>query len=106
MANFSQTLMFEGLGDFSFTVPNADTYMLNGKIQLPRLSEGAGQSAVVCTLKKNASTIQTGIAGADGFGISVACAAGDTIHVVLASAATADQGTNVIKSTVSISNGL
>lgn len=103
---FGQTLMFEGLGTFTlFTAPFAGLFEVDGKISIPTISSGDGQSSVLATVKKNGSTISNGagVAGAQGFNYQVQLASGDVMSVVLSSAAAADQGLNKIKTTVASS---
>lgn len=107
MANFSNSRSVQGLGTIaSITVPTTDRYTIRGKIALPTLSEGAGKSAVVAVVNVNGSPVYTGQAGAMGFETSPFCSANDVITVVLSSAASPDQGNNVIKTTISISEGV
>ena len=102
---FQDTLSMTGLGAVSQIVPNADTYMVRVKHQIPSLSKGAGASQLVTVINKNGSPVMTGVAGASGAETKVVCAANDTISVVLSSSAPADQGLNVIQSTITISQG-
>lgn len=101
---FGQTLMFEGLGTFTLmTAPFAGLFEIDGKVTLSTLSSGGGQSSLVCTVKQGASTVLTSVAGAQGFNINLQCALNDVITVVLSSAAAADSGKNVIKTTCAAS---
>lgn len=106
MTNYNQNFVFNGLGTLSFTVPNAGPYMLSGKISLPTLVNGGGASSLVVTVNQNGSPVYTGVAGASGFGVELNCAASDLIAIVFSSAAAADLPLNVIKSVISISQGL
>ena len=106
MANFSQSQSFAGLGTITINIPSAGRYGIDGKITLPTISSGSGQSSVVVTINQNGSPIYTGAAGAQGFHTNPYCAASDIITIVLTSAATVDQGLNVIKTTVSVSEGV
>jgi hypothetical protein len=55
-------------------------------------------------VKLNSTTKLTGIAGAEGFYVKITgAAAGDTINMLLSSSNAADQGLNVIKTNVAIS---
>lgn len=104
--NYSQNLVFSGLGTVSFTVPTAGAYFLDGKISLPTLVNGGGVSACLCVINQNGSPVYTGIAGAEGFYKVVSCAANDLIAIVLSSSAPADQLLNVIKTTVAVGEGI
>lgn len=99
---FSQNLVFNGLGTLSVTIPAAGLIFFKGKISLPTIVDGGGASSLVVTINQNGSPVYTGAAGASGFETSFVCAASDVIAFVFSSAAAADQGLNVIKSTVSI----
>jgi len=112
--NAGQSLMFEGLGTFTLlaSAPVAGLYQVQGNISLPLLRDGpgpsqyaggAGPSSVQATVKNNGSNVMVGIAGATGFSTQVTLAAGDALTVVLSSAATEDVGTNVIKTTATVS---
>lgn len=88
-------------------VPTAGTYFVDGKVQLPRLAAGGGQSSVVVTITNRTGpvTLYTGTAGADGFYVDALCAAGDVLRVALTSAAAADTPLNAIKCEVAIGSG-
>jgi len=105
---YGQSLVFNGLGTLSVV---ANDYVgpmeVNVQSTIPTLVNGGGVSALVITIKQNASTLYTGTAGATGAQFLIpAIASGDTISVVFSSAAAADQGLNVIKSVVSLSSGI
>lgn len=101
--NYGQTYEFEGLGTFNMVVPNAGDYIVDAKIMAP-VPVGGGVSSVLPVVKLNNTTKFTGIAGAQGAWVQiVGASAGDTIKLVLSSSNAADQGLNVIKSTVAIS---
>lgn len=104
---FNQSSAFSGLGTYSVAVPNAGPYAVDGKIALPTIVDGGGPSAVVVAININGGgSLYTGIAGAEGFKADVLCAANDIINVVLSSAAAADQGLNVVKSVINVSQGV
>jgi hypothetical protein len=104
---FNQSGSFAGLGTYAVIVPDAGPYSVQGTITAPDLNAGdASPTAVQALVKVNSSTKYTGIAGALGFKADVVCAAGDTINVVLQSAADIDQGLNVIKTNIAISSGV
>lgn len=107
MANFNQSLVFNGLGTLSFTLPlTAPTFFASGKISCPQLSEGASvPSQVLLTINQNGSPIYTGQAGAEGFYCNFAGTIGDVMAFVFSSALAADQQLNVIKSTIGIGTG-
>lgn len=103
----------QGLGTIAtFIAPSTDVYSVQGSITLPTIgnggvASGATPSQVVATVNKNGSAQYTGFAGAEGFQTNVQCTAADTITVVLSSSNTALDGMlNVIKTTVSISEGV
>lgn len=102
---FAQNISFTGLGTFTMSAPEAGPYFFEGKITLPTINNGGGVSACLVTINQNGSPVYTGIAGAEGFYKNVTCAFNDTMTIVLSSAATPDQGLNVIKSTFSIGTG-
>jgi hypothetical protein len=99
---YSQTFESVGLTTLTFSVPVAGSYTLFVKTTIPTLTNGGGVSQCVTTVKQNGTTIYTSTAGAQGFQTAVTCALNDTLSVAYSSAATPDQGLNVIKSTVSI----
>lgn len=106
MSNFYQNLTSSGLTTVSFVVPDAGPLFVKGKVSIPTISNGGGVSALVVTIKQNGTAVYTGLAGSEGFYADFAVAAMDTISVVFSSAAAADQGSNVIKSTISIGYGV
>ncbi len=93
-----------GLGTFPVIVSQSKFYNIKGKISLPTIGAGSvADSAVVVTANVNGgSTFYTGTAGAEGFETGAVCNSGDTINVILTSAAAVDQGLNIIKTTLSI----
>jgi hypothetical protein len=107
MAQSSVQAVFSGLGTLAIQVPNVGTYSLQGNISLPSINQGAtANSQVIVTINVNGgSTLYTGAAGAQGFvflPITIA-SANSTVNVILSSATGVDQGLNLIKTTVSIS---
>lgn len=102
---FNQNASFAGLGTYSVIVPTAGLYFVDGKISLPSVRDGDGKSACLAVVNVNGSPVYTGVAGAEGFKTDMICAAGDTVAVVLSSAAAADQPLNVIKSNIAIGSG-
>lgn len=106
---FNQTINLCGLTSYSVAVPSAVPYTFDWKISIPTLTDGGGQSSVVMTITNTtqSTTIFTGTAGASGGScVYGGAAANDVIHFALTSAAAADQGLNVIKATVAISQGV
>ncbi len=104
MANFSQNLVWNGLGTLT-TVLTPDVYTISGKISLPTITNGGGVSACLVTINQNGSAIYTGVAGAEGFATRISCTGTDTVTIVYSSAAAPDQVLNSIKSTISIASG-
>jgi hypothetical protein len=101
--NYGQNLNYEGLGTLTLpTIAAAGNYLIDGKISIPH-SQGSGPSQVQAVIKQNGTTKQTGPVGADGFFKELACAAGDVLTVILSSSAAADQGLNVIKTSIALS---
>ena len=90
-----------------FTAPAAGVYFVNGQLSLPHASTTGGgiNSAVVVVVKKNASTVYTGTAGATGFQIpQQTLASGDVVSTVLTSAAAPDQVLNAVTGQVYFGN--
>lgn len=107
MANFSQTLVFNGLGTLAVSSPIAGPLLIRGKVNLPQLPTGStAPSAVVVTITQNGPTVYTGLAGAEGFMAQLTVAIGDALTFVFSSAAAVDQPLNVIKSTIALSGGM
>ncbi len=101
MAQISQNQTFDGLGTLAlFTAPQAGDYFVDGKISLPSIVGGAGPSSLLVVINQNGSPVYTGPVGATGFYTGLVCALNDAITVVFSSSAAADQGLNVIKSTI------
>lgn len=104
---FSQNTVWQGLGTYSFDVPNDGIYSFRCKMQIPTLVSGSGaNSAVVATVSKNTVAQYTGTAGAQGFETSFLCAAGDTIDIAFTSAAAVDAAYNAIKAEISVSQDM
>lgn len=106
---FNQNLTIAGLGTETVSIPAAGVYSLDGKIQLPRIVDGAADaSSVVMTIVNGTGpvTVYTGPAGADGFKVDTICAAGDALTFTLSSANAVDQGLNTIKTVVAVSSGV
>lgn len=102
--DFSQNTAFSGLGTVTFIAASNGNYIIEGKITLPLASQGAGESAVVCTINKNGSPVMVTNAASEGFKQELQLITTDTVTIVLSSAAAADQPKNVVKSTISISS--
>ena len=104
---FNQNFALSGLTSIDTAVPTAGPYFVKGKIQLPTVTAGGGQSSCVVTVTNRTGpvTLYTGTAGADGFYLDTLCAAGDVIRIALTSAAAADAPLNVIKCEASIGSG-
>lgn len=105
MPPYNQNFVFSGLGTLSTQVPTAGLYLLRGQISLPTLVGGSGVSSCLVTINQNGSPVYTGQAGAEGFQAEIQCSALDTLAVVLSSAASADQPSNVIKMNAQLSLG-
>lgn len=107
MAQYSQTLIFQGLGTISITAPFAmDSLVVESKSSIPTLTNGGGVSALISTVKQGSSTILASSAGASGVRAVVPnVAAGDVISIVYTSANAVDAALNVIKSQISIFQG-
>jgi hypothetical protein len=108
MANFNMNSTTAGLGTIVTTqVPTTDIYEVSGKLTIPTITQGsASQSHVVVVVNVNGSPIYTGLAGAEGFKTTAQCTAADIITVVLSSDSNVDKDLNVVKTTVSISEGV
>ena len=102
---FNQTIQFTNLGTISVGCPEAATYNVDVKLQIPSRVQSGSDSAVLTVIKKNASTIYTGVAGSTGAWTQVACSAGDTISVVTSSSNTIDNNLNAVQGTIAISDG-
>lgn len=96
-------MTISGLTSAQTSVPLAGLCQIICSLSLPMISKGSSaNSQVVTVIKQNGSTMYTSSAGAEGFQISLSCAANDVISVTLSSAAAVDQSLNVIKANVSI----
>lgn len=104
---FNQNVELSGLTSVDTAVPAAGPYFVSGKVQLPRIASGGGQSSVVVTITNRTGpvTLYTGAAGADGFYVDTLCAANDVIRVALTSAAAADTPLNAVKAQIEIGSG-
>jgi len=103
---FNQSLSFGGLTTIVISCPEAASYNVDVKCQIPTLSNGGGVSALVIVIKHNSSTVYTGTAGALGAWCQIpAVAAGDTISVVTSSSNPADEKLNAIQGQIAISDG-
>lgn len=107
MANYSSNASVSGLGTISIGAPNVGTYTLAGTLTLPSISQGAvASSQVIVTININGGgTLYTGVAGAESFFISplVVASANSIVNIILSSSAAVDQGTQVIKTTATLS---
>jgi hypothetical protein len=105
--SFNQNAGIAGLETYSVAVPTAGLYFVDGKISLPTLSQGGGQSQVVATVVNQTGpvTIYTGIAGAEGLKCNASCAAGDVLAITLSSGAAVDQVPNAVKCVLAIGSG-
>lgn len=105
MGDFNQNLTFAGLGTVTVTAADAGPYFVEGKISLPTLTNGGGESECLVTMVQNSSTVYTGIVGADGFRADLLCTDNEDIAITLSSSADADQGLNAIKTNISFGQG-
>ena len=123
MANVYLNTTFNGLSEFDYPAPVADSFVVEGSLQLPAqvptAASGPGgggigtssvpglplSSQVVVTVKQNSTTIYTGVAGAKGFKTGVNAALNDVIKIILTSSASIDQQPNAVQCTVSIYEG-
>ena len=107
MLNFSQNLSFQGLGTLTWVCPETSAYQLSGKISLPELTPGSSApSSCLVTINVNGTPKYTGQAGAQGFACTLSLTLADSVTIVFSSAAAVDQFPNVIKSVISISEGI
>lgn len=104
---FNNNAAIGGLNTYSVAVPAAGPYFLSGKLSLPTIVNGGGQSSVVVTITNSTGpvTLYTGPAGAEGFCVDTLCAANDVLNIALTSANANDQGPNTVKAVVSIGSG-
>lgn len=105
--SFSQNVTLTGMTFVDIAVPAAGAYNVSGKIQLPRIASGGGQSSVVATVGNLTGPVllYTGTAGADGFYVAFNAAAGDFIRVSLTSGDADDTPANAVKCEISLSSG-
>lgn len=89
-----------------FTAPATGAYFISGVLKLPQLSAGdASPSSAQVKVYKNGTAVYTGVSGASGFGITaISLVPADAITVGISSAASIDQGLNVIKGDVFFGN--
>jgi hypothetical protein len=104
-SNYNQTFTNVGLNTLSFSIPTTAAGLpcvCFGSLSLPQGYDdgGLGTSAVVVTVAQNASTIYTGLAGAEGFRVNFLAAGGDAMTVAFSSAAAIDQPLNAVKAVV------
>lgn len=105
---FNQNITLVGLNSIDTAVPVTGPYFVSGKLSLPRLAAGGGQSAVIVTITNRTGpvTLYTGPAGADGFYVDAGCVAGDILRVALTSSASADTSDiNAVKAQIEIGSG-
>ncbi len=98
-----------GATSFSFTAPAAGIYSLDWKLELPRLSQGGGQSGVIVTITNATGpvTVFSSIAGSMGGKVDTLCAAGDIVKFELSSVTAADLTTvNNVKATLAVASGV
>lgn len=100
MANNAQNYCFSGLGTLTLIAPDAGPYFLSWKSTVPTGSQ------VVCTVNQNGSPLYVGPAGGEGSKVELLCATGDAITMVWTSSQDVDQPLNVIKHTISASEGI
>jgi hypothetical protein len=124
MANFIHIESMPDLATNTVTVPNTDTYLVQGTLslpsQVPAPTPGAGggagtgsgsgpqvNSQVVVTIKQNGSTIYTSAAGDKGFCLpALSCTAGDVLSFQRSSSLSQDQQPNAVRLTLCISEGV
>lgn len=102
---FNQNVEFQGIVDTAIGVPEAGLVTVDVKCTIPTLVSGGGISALVIVIKKNASTIYTGGAGAQGAYAQFQVAANDVVHVVTSSANAVDAALNAVKGVIAVSIG-
>ena len=108
--SWNTSIVATGLSTVSANAQAAGPAFIKGKIQVPTLVNGGGQSSVVATVTQtpvggSTTTIYTGTAGAEGFYVVTNCAVSDLLSITFSSSASADQALNVIKSEISIGSG-
>ena len=107
MANFALTASVTGLGTvLTVNAVSTNMYTVQAKMTIPTIGGGAvAQSALVAVVNLNGSPMYTGLPGARGLRVLLACTAGDVITVVFSSAAPVDQDKNAIRATIGVSEG-
>ena len=100
------SLTINGLGDLSFTIPINGEWFFDGKLTLPSLIAGTGQSMAVMTINQNGSPVYVGPAGATGFRASFPCSGDDLIDFVLTSSSPDDALPSAVKGTIAIGQGV
>lgn len=106
--SFNQNASIAGLQSYAYAVPVAGPVFLDGKLSIPTLVGGGGQSAVVATVVNGTGpvTVYTGVAGAEGFHVNTPCLAGDVLTVSLSSANAVDAVPNAVKCVLAIGSGV
>ncbi len=110
MSAYSQNFAISGLETLTIVIPVAGNYTLSGKIKIPRLSQSdptdpnflSYPSQVVCTIKKNGTTLFTTMAGSDGFSLPIQAALSDSFTVALSSSAAEDTVLNSVSAVISL----
>ena len=106
---FNQSSAIAGLNSYSVALPNVAPYIFNWKSQLPTVVGGGGASSAVMTITDTTAsvTVYTGVAGAEGGSCVYSVpTAGNVLQFALSSANANDQGLNVIKTELTISQGV
>jgi hypothetical protein len=101
---FYQSVQFTGLVETDIGVPDAGTYNVDVKLQIPSRVQSGSDSAVIITIKDGSSTKYTGTAGATGAWVQITgVSAGDILKVILSSANAIDAGLNAVQGTIAVS---
>lgn len=95
-------MSFAGLTTISQGMTAAGTYLVSGKLTIPRPAAGGAQSQVVATVSVNGTPLKVFPPGCDGFATYVECASLDVISVALTSSAFTDSLPNALRGVVSI----
>lgn len=83
---FNANVQLSGQGTMTVGIPETNTFIVDGKLTVPALTEGsAQQTQVVATVKKNGSTMYTSNPGDRGFHVPIPCVANDVISIVISS---------------------
>jgi hypothetical protein len=91
-----------GIETLTISVDTAGARRIEGKIALPRPSQGAASaSQIVATIKQNGTTLLTTTPGSDGFSLPLLVAIGDSITVQLTSSQAEDEVLNAVNAVVS-----